>query len=88
LFEGDFQNILTDKKEGAGVNLNAKLISKSEVLFMTTQTFRMKNILLFLSLFICCYSSAQDHKAIRQQLEEINDLDQKYRIILDSLVLE
>lgn len=46
----------------------------------------MKKVLFLLLLFSNCLSFSQDYKDIKKRLEEINGLDQKYRVILDSLV--
>ncbi len=46
----------------------------------------MKFFFLILLFCISNLSFSQDYTSIRKELEEINILDQKYRIILDSLV--
>lgn len=46
----------------------------------------MKKALVILLLFSSYLSFSQDYKDIRKRLEEINELDQTYRVILDSLV--
>lgn len=46
----------------------------------------MKTALVLLLLFSNRLSFPQDYKEIQKRLEEVNALDQKYRVIIDSLV--
>lgn len=46
----------------------------------------MKQAFVFFLLLSSFQSYCQDYRDIRKKLEEVNELDQKYRLIIDSLV--